>query len=506
MGGRREVSPPLRPLSSAESSYSDSSDGYPTRSKERWRSGGSHSHHRSHHYKSYKKQRHESSSHDGNRSRHHHRRRNESRRTAIALRISSSSSSKSRSTSASTSGDNERDEARAEVKPQSDWVCGVCSNLNSTQRSDCYRCEATYVQSRRARPSAEVCIHGVPDDCTSQDLEAALKDAFVRHGELLDVSIGVEKHGTVWYVRFPSSFECTKALIFCHCRLPLGNTSCSMEFSKKSKGATSAYRISPDQQASHEVGALSKTVEQLPFELQPSHWKPPSDFSSVKARKDYLETLSAHWQYLSETQKVYYDEEVKQVLLHPSANVQNAEQEREENLGVASMKKDSAVSAEATPNPIEALKRKLEEKKKELSKEISGPQLPNNRNSGSKPTKASTTSDAVLQLKQRLAQKKAQIAADGRHSRSTNTTPNAPDKNVTNGKQNNCSNDKACSGDGVGPSVTQPLRYIHGFPVPPLYNVEKSLSNGTISFHCIPSAVASRVLPLYLSNVLSDGK
>ncbi|CAD2213433.1 hypothetical protein ADEAN_000087400 [Angomonas deanei] len=186
--------------------------------------------------------------------------------------------------------------------PVADWVCGVCSNINSSQRDSCYRCTTSYKDSLRAAPSNEVCVRHVPSGLSAATVVACVERAVSSSGENLDVVRFTKLEDKV-YIRYRSTEDAGRVLVLCQCVVEVEGKRYGMRFSSG---------LSTEQEEPHHV--VPSIASGLPRELEHSSWTAPTTFRSEQEEKAYLKLLSSHWENLSQAQREYYEERVRRAL------------------------------------------------------------------------------------------------------------------------------------------------------------------------------------------------
>lgn len=195
-------------------------------------------------------------------------------------------------------------------KPVGDWGCGICSNLNSSQRDVCFRCTATYRYSKTAVPSCEVCIESVAPDLKEMDIADIIRSVLREHGEERHLLRTARNEDTV-YVRFASPTDAMRTLMYMRCSLNWRGTDYPMRFSSDDYTSISTDCKSVLEADPVEVAA---PVGTLPMELFSRNWTPPTNFDTPEEERKYLALLSEHWQHLTVAQKAYYDNRVASAL------------------------------------------------------------------------------------------------------------------------------------------------------------------------------------------------
>ncbi|KEG15245.1 hypothetical protein DQ04_00131040 [Trypanosoma grayi] len=382
-------------------------------------------------------------------------------------------------------------------RPTTDWECGVCSNLNSVKREDCFRCGTPFSVGANAIPSEEVKILGIPRATTFDDIQRALNARFEEHGETCRIvacnvdSSKAEDMKGVAYVLFESVAEATKALTFARSMLPIGESMCSMEFSSQRRANRKPSGAVKGSDATDAV----KVVEGLPDHLQPGVWKPVESFASDGEEKAYLDMLSKLWDKLSKEQKDYYDEGVRRALVarrrkqQEQQQQQTQEQQQQQQQRGGSAAKEAApssVTTTATPSnavsPRDSIMKRLAEKKQQQAMQ-----------SASVAPAAVEHATPAASLKERLAMKKAQLSSlstvkpppaaetEGASAVTSSATARAPQKDAT-------------------PAL---MHLFHGFPIPSrfptktdyLTNSKSPSFRAGVIFRYVPPAMAERIVP-----------
>ncbi|KAL7695296.1 hypothetical protein N2W54_000518 [Lotmaria passim] len=248
--------------------------------------------------------------------------------------------------------------------PTGDWPCGVCSNINSQQRHDCYRCGCHYTESLLATPSYEVCVTRLPPDVQVSAVEKAFRQSAP---EGCGVVTGAEKKKGIVFAQFASVEEATKYLVSRRCELEVVAAVGSAEsqqlrlsFSldphprpKQEDVAAEAARAA--EAAEKEAKEAELVAAGVPRFLWPHTWNPPSTFPSLEKHKAFLGTMSAHWEHLSEEQKRYYESEVKaalkQAVSPPEVGVAKAKADARSAVPSADSKSNVSSTTAASPSP-----------------------------------------------------------------------------------------------------------------------------------------------------------
>ncbi|ESL10792.1 hypothetical protein TRSC58_01469 [Trypanosoma rangeli SC58] len=370
--------------------------------------------------------------------------------------------------------------------PPTDWVCGVCSNPNSVKREECFRCGTRFAVSVNATPSEEIRILGLPESATFGDIQRALEDRFVEHGDTCrivaynmngnDEKQKDDNRGHTAYVLFDSVAEATKALTYARSLLAIGQSMCAMEFSLHRRVDKKLTSVT----SSTEEAAVVRPVDGLPEHLQPAVWRPVEHFSSSEEEKEYLDLLSRHWDKLSQEQKDYYDEGVRRAL----AAQRRKQQETSGTTTVREAVPSTAPVAAAPPNPgssLDSIKRRLLEKKQAM------------RSSTSEAPAVKEEMTPAASLKKRLAMKKAQLSSVAKPLSA------AEAETVT-----------ATVAVSPAPTLTPhsdatpaPMHLFFGFPIPArfpakmdyLTNSKSPSFRAGLMLRYVPPAVAERIVP-----------
>ncbi|KAG5473961.1 hypothetical protein CUR178_04071 [Leishmania enriettii] len=391
--------------------------------------------------------------------------------------------------------------------PSEDWPCGVCSNINSKQRASCFRCGCHYAESLLAMPGYEVSLTHLPASCTPAMVEEAVRRVAPNcslHYVGTDVARGI------MYIQFSSVEEATKCLVQSHCELRLrdgggedgAGVRTRLSFSlgphplhERKEAEEQVARATAQAAAEKQEAALQKAG--VPRFLWPHTWRQPPAFPSAEKHKAFLSTMSAHWDYLSEEQKRYYDAEVKKALLRMATPTESTSKKN----GIAV---PPAVKSGTTPEVAAPLSA-------EVSSASSTPLTP----AGAKET--GKTSHALDGLKRRLAERKSAMkkvdGSDGaKVAAAVGSTLQAAGPVSVHGRDGSSSGGGGTAGlasslresSGGFPAtpsqVAAEMLLWDGFPVPLQYT---SLGNvpRSIELPRVPMSVCERLLPPALLQV-----
>ncbi|AAZ10577.1 RNA-binding protein, putative [Trypanosoma equiperdum] len=385
--------------------------------------------------------------------------------------------------------------------PTTDWVCGVCSNPNSVNREDCYRCGATFSASVNAVPSEEVKVSNIPNGVTFADIGQRLGEYFSQYGDTCRIiahdmdNVDTDESGGSAYLLFEGVVEATKALTYARSALLLGDIRCPMEFSLQGRAKKKLNDVwerngegSDDRRGGVSLlPAPPPAVEGLPDDLQPAVWKPVENFPSVEAEMNYLDMLSHHWSKLSQAQKDYYDEGVRRALAaqrrkQPSQQVtETSATSRGETNTVNAPTSSGNPSPQGNGSSLESIKKRLEEKKKSMQNVTEVPKV-------------------AASLKERLAMKKAQLSSAAKPGNATESDAVGSTTAVS-------STFSPPSTASVLPpsqkeSAASQQHLFFGIPIPPrfpaktdyLLNSKSLPARAGVIFRYVPPAVAERIL------------
>lgn len=280
------------------------------------------------------------------------------------------------------------DQETAPLLPDKDWECGLCGNLNSSEREECFRCGVAFCHADR-RHSAEICVVSVPSSCSPESVVRALYSVIKerRQGRRVETE-GVEdivitdacrhqrrgsKRGSEnnasssVFVRFRKAQEAMAALQLLHCRLVLPN---------EKEGLLLHFSSGAHTRASKEKKVEESKENALPPALQHDAWEAPQTFETAETEKRYLDLMSLHWERLSDAQKRFYDERVKAALAKKAAagspdSTEPKPQAGETNITVAppisaakdSDKKEETVKPASSCSTLEQLKAAIAKRK-----------------------------------------------------------------------------------------------------------------------------------------------
>ncbi|KAI5684871.1 hypothetical protein MNV84_05477 [Leishmania braziliensis] len=391
--------------------------------------------------------------------------------------------------------------------PSEDWPCGVCSNINSKQRTSCFRCGCHYAESLLAMPGYEVSLTHLPASCTPAMVEEAVQRV-APNCSLNYVGTDVEKGIT--YIQFSSVEEATKCLVQSHCELQLRGgddeegvsvrTRLSFSlgphpFHERRETEEQVARAMAQAAAEKQEAALQKAG--VPRFLWPHTWRQPPAFPSAEKHKAFLSTMSAHWEYLSEEQKRYYDAEVKKALLRTAAPTESAN--KKNGTSVPPLAKAATAAEVATPLSAE------------LSSASSSP------STSAAAREAGKTLHALDGLKKRLAERKSAMkkvdGADGTKAvTGAGMTGQAGALTACHGRDSTNSGGGGAaglpsslrrgSGDFPATSSQVPAEALlwDGFPVPLQYTSLGKVPR-SIELPCVPISVCERLLPPALLHV-----
>ncbi|KAK7197652.1 hypothetical protein NESM_000716700 [Novymonas esmeraldas] len=272
----------------------------------------------------------------------------------------------------------------ASETPTEDWPCGVCSNINSQQRTSCYRCGCHYAESLLAMPSYEVCLTHLPASCTPAAVEAAVR----RTAPLCAVHhVGVDAASGVTYIQFASVAEATKCLVQSHCELQLAHGDGGDDDGGDGVRARLSFSLNPHPLQEREVAeaavarAAAEAAAQkreaalleagVPQHLWPHEWRVPPPFPTAAKHRGYLQSMSAHWDHLSDEQRCFYDAEVKKALLGTAvapATGGGAAPATAPATGGASPSVGADGGVAKTSHALDGLKKRLAERKSAMKK------------------------------------------------------------------------------------------------------------------------------------------
>ncbi|GET90274.1 hypothetical protein, conserved [Leishmania tarentolae] len=388
--------------------------------------------------------------------------------------------------------------------PNEDWPCGVCSNINSKQRTACFRCGCHYAESLLAIPGYEVSLTHLPASCTTEMVEEAVRR--VAPNCALHY-IGTDAVKGVMYIQFSSVEEATKCLVQSHCELQLrdrdgadgASLRTRLSFSlgphplhDRKETEKEVARATAQAAAEQQEAALEKAG--VPRFLWPHTWRQPPSFPSAEKRKAFLSTMSAHWDHLSEEQKRYYDAEVKKALLRTATSTESASRL---NGMPASSPARIGDAAEVTPTPSS-----------EASPTSSSLAAP------AGPKETGKTSHALDGLKKRLAERKSAMkkadvpeGAKSVAAAAVGTQVGGPvfghGREVTSGGAGGLASSlRGSSGDFPGTPSQVPAEVLlwDGFPVPLQYPSLDKVPR-SIELPSVPMSVCERLLPPALLEV-----
>ncbi|CCD17556.1 unnamed protein product [Trypanosoma congolense IL3000] len=390
-------------------------------------------------------------------------------------------------------------------RPATDWVCGVCSNPNSVNRKDCYRCGTIFSASINAVPSDEIRISNIPEGTTFSHVAEALRSLFSQYNDKCrivahDIPNTIDENNErPGFILFDSVTEATKALTYARSVLSIGDSLCPMEFSLQRRAKTkhcdtdklSSCVDKCSSSGSTSAHARQQLVEGLPRHLQPGVWKPIENFSSISEEKEYLDELSRYWEKLTQAQKDYYDESVRRTLaaqrrrqptqVQAPAPMQAGDPTTAGCSVSAATSGMGAVSENGTS--LQSVKNQLVDKKPSAKDSLEGPKV-------------------ASKLKERLAMKKAQLNSTNKTAATAESDGISSSAPITASSTALPSSTSSLGLPSKDLPATQPHLFF-GLPIPQRFPTKtdyllnsKSLSfRAGVIFRYVPPAVAERILP-----------
>ncbi|KPA80277.1 hypothetical protein ABB37_04572 [Leptomonas pyrrhocoris] len=392
-------------------------------------------------------------------------------------------------------------------KPAGDWACGVCSNINSQQRDDCYRCGCHFTESLLATPSYEVCITRLPPGVSVSAVEKALRRT-VPEGCVPYIAVDEKK--SLVFAQFASVEDATKYLVSRRCELEVtaadggGGQRTRLSFSldphpQPSLEDVAAEAAQAAAAADREKRETVLVAAAVPRFLWPHTWNPPSSFPSVEKHKTFLSTMSAYWDHLADEQKRYYEAEVRKALMQAVSPTEattlkpSSTPEAAVTAAIHSHNTPSATAASSSTAPSGVT--------------ASTAASPPSKDSPQKST--SKTSHALDGLKKRLAERKSALKkadAAGGSAAVAGTPSSTPGSTAASvraggGTPKNVSTPGSSGDFPAAPSCAlAQMQTWGGFPVPLQYTTPADIPQ-SVELARVPMSVCERLLPPALLQV-----
>ncbi|KPI84676.1 hypothetical protein ABL78_6270 [Leptomonas seymouri] len=390
-------------------------------------------------------------------------------------------------------------------KPVGDWTCGVCSNINSQQRDDCYRCGCSFTESLLATPSYEVCVTRFPSGVSVSAVEKAIRRT-VPEGCVPYVV--ADRSKSLVFAQFASVEDATRYLVSRRCELEVTTADggdgqrTRLGFSldphprpKEEDVAAEAARVAASAEREKREDAL--VTAGVPRFLWPHTWNPPTSFPSVDKHKTFLGTMSSHWDHLSDDQKRYYEAEVKKALMQAVSPPE---------LTVLKEAETPQVAARAANMSNPSIKTTTESPAAAPSVSPSSPVTaspPSSLTEDLPQKSAGKTSHALDGLKKRLAERKSALKkadASSGSGAATGSPPASPGSTTTSLKAGGGTRGGVSSPASGGELSAAPscrfaqMQMCGGFPVPLQYTTLADIPQ-SVELARVPMNVCERLLP-----------